>query len=135
MLTEKEILALGPEDYMNEAQLRFFKSRLEAKVSVISERLQRYQDSMQAERHSDAADTASSEESRNMAMNMAAMDRKELQNARTALAAIEEGEYGYCQETGEPIGLKRLLLVPESLYSVETMRTIESKQQHLRSVA
>ncbi|RMR22212.1 DnaK suppressor domain-containing protein [Pseudomonas syringae pv. persicae] len=53
--------------------------------------------------------------------------RQALSNVLKALEILALGDYGFCQETGEAIGLKRLLPVPESLYSVESMRVLEAK--------
>ncbi|MBL3828930.1 molecular chaperone DnaK [Pseudomonas syringae pv. theae] len=57
-----------------------------------------------------------------------------MSDVHKALEILALGDYGFCQETGEAIGIKRLLLVPESLYSVESMRALEAKGMHLRQV-
>jgi DnaK suppressor protein len=69
-----------------------------------------------------------------MIVNMIERDKRALSNVRLALEAIVLGDYGFCRETGEPIGLPRLMLVPESLYSVESMRVQETKNAHLRRI-
>ncbi|EGH05278.1 molecular chaperone DnaK [Pseudomonas amygdali pv. aesculi] len=61
--------------------------------------------------------------------------RQALIHVLKVLEILALGDYGFCQETGEAIGLKRLLLVPESLYSVEWMRVLEAKGMHQRQVA
>lgn len=134
-LSEKDLLAMPADDYMNDEQISFFKQRLLDKQRVLQERLNGHQKVMVGERAPDAADMASGEESRSLAMSFVSRDTAELKRVSLALAAITEDEYGYCQETGVEIGIPRLLAVPESLYSVEAMSVIEAQRQHLRGVA
>lgn len=134
-MTEEELLAQGEDAYMNEAQLSFFKALLTAKESQIKARIAEHQQYCQIVRQPDDADSASTEEDRDRAMRLIEMDHSTLSRIRAALDAIDAGEYGYCEETGAPIGLKRLLLVPESLLSVEAMWVREEKNRHQRAVA
>lgn len=133
MLTEKELLAQPSSEYMSDDQLAFFQSILVNKMKSINERIRDSKSSLQVERNSDVSDTASVEESRTLGLNIAQRDNQELARINKALTMIAEGEYGYCLDSGEEIGLKRLIAVPESLFSVESMRAIEAKQQHQRS--
>mgnify|MGYP000656226601 CR=1 FL=1 len=57
-------------------------------------------------------------------------ERKLLQKIRSALALIESGDYGYCEDTGEPIGLKRLLARPTASLSIEAQERREKMQKH-----
>ncbi|WP_375233625.1 TraR/DksA family transcriptional regulator, partial [Pseudomonas syringae] len=66
--------------------------------------------------HPDEADFAFDEENRAVAASMIDRDRQTLSHVLKALEILVLGDYGFCQETGEVIGIKRLLLVPESLY-------------------
>lgn len=134
-MTVTELLAQGDAEYMSVAQLAFFKSLLEEKRVAVQERVRANQGVCRIERQPDEVDFASTEEQRNMALNMIERDREELKRITLAIEMIEAGEYGYCLETGDPIGLKRLLAVPESLYSIETMRIREAKLAHHTKVA
>ncbi|WP_375233117.1 TraR/DksA family transcriptional regulator, partial [Pseudomonas ficuserectae] len=80
-------------------------------------------------------DFASDEENRAVAASMIERDRQTLSHVLKALEILALGDYGFFQETGEAIGIKRLLLVPESLYSVESMRALEAKGMHQRQAA
>jgi len=134
-MTEKEILAQGEAEYMNEGQLAFFKRLLEEKRMAVQARMRANQTLLQIERQPDDVDFASTEEARNMALNMVDRDRAEIMRIIRALKMIEDREYGYCAETGDPIGLRRLLAVPESLYCIEAMRVREAKSMHHASAA
>lgn len=132
-MTEEQLLAQGAEDYMNAGQLAFFKQLLEGKADAIRERIREQQALCQIERHPDATDAASIEEDRSKALRLIDMDNTTLTKIKAALNAITEGEYGYCQDTGEPITIKRLLLIPESLLSVDAMQARELRSRHQRA--
>lgn len=133
--SDRQILEQQLEDaYMDTGQLDFFKARLQAKAADLRGRLRSYQASCEIERHPDAGDFASDEEHRAITGTMIERDKLALGCANQALDALAHGDYGFCRETGEPIGLPRLLLVPESLYSVESMRVREAKGAHQRQV-
>ncbi|VVP44983.1 TraR/DksA family transcriptional regulator [Pseudomonas fluorescens] len=135
LMSVEQLLDQADDEYMSVGQLAFFKNRLELKAAELRDRLLSCQASCEIERHPDEADFASDEEHRAMAASMIERDRQTLNYVRKALEILALGDYGFCQETGEAIGLKRLLLVPESLYSVESMRVLEAKGMHLRQVA
>lgn len=136
MLSEKELLAQPEEAYMGPEQIEFFRHRLQEKRRVLLERKHVIQAECQAATATaDIVDAASDEEERKMAINMLALCDAELRKIAKALNEMDDGEYGYCLETGEPIGLKRLLTVPESLYSMETARMHEQRASHTRAWA
>lgn len=135
LLTQTELLAQGEDDYMSEEQVAFFKQCLQDKASAIQSRIAGSQGACEVERHADEGDSASVEEARTLTIRLIERDRADLVRIQHALDAIAEGGYGFCADTGEPIGIQRLLIVPESLYSVETMRIREAKGQHLIKVA
>ena len=130
MLSEAELFTQSADDYMSPGQLEFFAGRLQARALELRERILLSRSSCDIERHPDAADFASDEEARSMAFKMIERDRLALDQVLQALELIRLGDYGFCHETGEPIGLERLLLVPESFYSVETMSILEVKGRH-----
>ncbi|RMS28743.1 TraR/DksA family transcriptional regulator [Pseudomonas ficuserectae] len=135
LMSVEQLLGQAEVAYMGVDQLAFFKDRLEVKAAELRDRLLSYQTSCEIERHSDEADFASDEENRAVAASMIERDRQTLRHVLKALEILALGAYGFCQETGEAIGLKRLLLVPESLYSIESMRVLEAKGMHQRQVA
>lgn len=132
-LTEEELLAQSADEYMNADQLAFFKGRLLAKAESIRERIRANQQLCQIERQADASDAASIEEDRSKAMRLIDLDNNVLANIKKALEAIADESYGFCQETGCEISLERLLLIPESLLSVDAMQAREARSRHQRA--
>ncbi|HFK2002900.1 TPA: TraR/DksA family transcriptional regulator [Pseudomonas aeruginosa] len=130
MLTETEVLALPEDEFMGPAMLVFFKHRLMLKREEVSNRLTASRVSIGIERQADDADNAANEEFRTLAITMAERDRTDLVNINEALRRIEDDEYGWCAVSGEPISVQRLLLVPESKFSVEVMASMEAKAMH-----
>lgn len=135
MLTIAELMAQPQNDYMNDEQLAFFNDLLARKAQDLRDHLNAHRQDFEIERHSDEADFASDEEERAVAVKMIERDRVTLGQVSHALELIRQGDYGFCRETGEPIGIQRLLLVPESLYCVESMRVIEAKSRHSQRYA
>ena len=114
-LTEKDIIAWdGPEDdYMNAQHLEFFRNLLTKQQDEIINKADATTDRMQHDTAS-AADPAARDR-----------ERKLLAKIQAAIRAIDEGEYGFCHDTGEPIGLKRLLARPTATLSVEAQERRE----------
>ena len=116
------------EPFMNERQRDYFRQKLLAwKEDILKEAketLQHLQDENQ--NHPDLADRASSETDRAIELRARDRQRKLIAKIEAALTRIEDGTYGYCEETGEPIGLKRLEARP-----IATM-TIEAQERHER---
>jgi DnaK suppressor protein len=133
MLTEKQIRRAPKKDYMNEAQLEFFKSHLlELKretISHIDEARQRLAD---ANRETDELDRALTEEENRLRLRIADRESKLLPKIDEALKRIEEGEYGWCEETGEPIGIERLLLRPTATLCAEAKARQERLERNFR---
>lgn len=131
-LTEQDILNWnGPEsDYMNEDQLAFFRETLVkmqdeliAKASVTTDHLQDH------EAAPDPADRASQEEEYALELRTRDRERKLLKKIEQALAQIDSGDYGYCEETGDPIGIPRLLARPTATLSLEAQQRRELRQK------
>ncbi|MBL6718156.1 MAG: RNA polymerase-binding protein DksA [Pseudomonadales bacterium] len=133
MLTEKQIRRAPKKDYMNEAQLEFFKKHLlELKretISHIDEARQRLAD---ANRETDELDRALTEEENRLRLRIADRESKLLPKIDEALKRIEEGEYGWCEETGEPIGIERLLLRPTATLCAEAKARQERLERNYR---
>ena len=133
MLKEKQIRRAPKKDYMNEAQLEFFKNHLlELKretISHIDEARQRLAD---ANRETDELDRALTEEENRLRLRIADRESKLLPKIDEALKRIEEGEYGWCEETGEPIGIERLLLRPTATLCAEAKARQERLERNYR---
>src|SRR5215510_11619808 len=116
------------EPFMNDRQREYFRKKLldwkEEILKEAKETLQHLQDENQ--NHPDLADRASSETDRAIELRARDRQRKLISKIEEALARIDDGTYGYCEETGEPIALKRLEARP-----IATL-TIEAQERHER---
>ncbi len=139
ILDENELLAKPENDYMSEEQVAFFQNLLVSKkrelISRIGDRETSLTITEQVPDAADAADAGSIEEERNLTMSLLLRERAEMKAIDQALARIEDDEYGWCSVTGEPIGLRRLLLNPTAALSVEAQTRLEQTGRHVRSVA
>lgn len=115
------------EPFMNERQLIYFRKKLLAWKSEILESSRETLDNLQdTGNHPDLTDRASSETDRALELRARDRQRKLIAKIDEALIRIQEGEYGYCVDTGEPISLKRL----EARPVVE--RSLEAQERHER---
>lgn len=131
MLTEEKLLKMPLKDYMNEAQLAFFRQRL---VDMQNELLQNADDTTEHLRENevvpDPADRATIEEEHALELRTRDRERKLLKKIGQSIAQIDSGEdYGWCEETGEPIGLGRLLARPTATLSLEAQERREKVQK------
>ena len=129
MLAEKpEYRPSEDEEFMNERQLEYFKQKLlnwkEDILRESRETLAHLQ--AETENHPDLADRATSETDRALELRTRDRQRKLISKIEAALRRIENGEYGYCEVTGEPISLQRLEARP-----IATM-TLEAQERHER---
>jgi DnaK suppressor protein len=122
------------EPFMNERQREYFRSKLlnwrEDILKEAKETLQHLQDENQ--NHPDLADRASSETDRAIELRARDRQRKLIAKIDAALARIDEGTYGFCEETGEPIALKRLEARPIATLSVEAQERHEKRERVYR---
>jgi len=129
-LTEAELLKMPDSDYMNEAQLAFFRQRLQ---QVEKDLLANAGETTEHLRETvivpDPADRATIEEEHALELRTRDRERKLLKKVQQSLARIDSGEYGYCEETGEPIGIPRLLARPTATLSLEAQQRRELKQK------
>ncbi|BBO60500.1 RNA polymerase-binding protein DksA [Mycoavidus sp. B2-EB] len=129
-LTEAEILKMGEKDYMNEAQLEFFKRRLEQlQEELLHNAGQTTEHLRETVVVPDPADRATIEEEHALELRTRDRERKLLKKIQQSLKRIEAGEYGWCEETGEPIGLARLLARPTATLSLEAQERRELRQK------
>jgi len=125
---EREYRPTEDEPFMNEQQREYFRQKLlrwkDEILREARETLLHLQN--ENENHPDLADRASSETDRSIELRARDRQRKLISKIDAALARIEDGTYGYCEETGEPIALKRLEARP-----IATL-TIEAQERHER---
>jgi DnaK suppressor protein len=119
------------EPFMNERQLEYFRQKLlnwkEDILRESRETLSHLQED--TENHPDIADRASSETDRALELRTRDRQRKLISKIDEALRRIEEGVYGYCEETGEPIGVARLDARPIATLSLEAQERHERRER------
>jgi DnaK suppressor protein len=122
------------EPFMNERQKDYFRQKLaiwrEDILKEAKETLQHLQDENQ--NHPDLADRASSETDRAIELRARDRQRKLINKIDAALHRIDDGSYGFCEETGEPIGIKRLEARPIATLSVEAQERHERRERIYR---
>jgi DnaK suppressor protein len=122
------------EPFMNDRQRQYFRVKLlswrEEILKEARETLRHLQD--ESCNHPDLADRASSETDRSIELRARDRQRKLIAKIDAALARIEDGSYGYCEETGEPISLKRLEARPIATLSVEAQERHERRERVYR---
>ena len=132
-MTEQELLSLPEEAYMNAVQQAFFRELLLTQRTELQERISDEFELMRAfEPSSDPSDLGTVEEQRQWQLRLLEREKKLLDKIDEALERISRGEYGWCEETGEPIGLRRLLLRPTTTLSIEAKERQEQKERHMR---
>jgi DnaK suppressor protein len=119
------------EPFMNERQLKYFRQKLliwkDDILRESGETLRHLQS--ETENHPDLADRASSETDRALELRTRDRQRKLISKIDDALRRIEDGSYGYCEETGEPIGLARLDARPIATLSLEAQERHERRER------
>ena len=116
---------------MSERQLDYFKHKLQAwKEDILRESRETLTHlQSETENHPDIADRASSETDRSLELRTRDRQRKLISKIDEAIRRIEEGSYGYCEETGEPIGLARLEARPIATLSLEAQERHERRER------
>ena len=132
-----KIKAYRPSDkepFMNERQREYFRQKLLTWKEEILKEAKETLAHLQAENenHPDLADRASSETDRAIELRARDRQRKLVAKIEAALARIEDGSYGYCVETGDPISLKRLEARPIATLSVEAQERHERRERIYR---
>jgi DnaK suppressor protein len=130
LLTEEQLLSMSESEYMNAEQLAFFRYRLQ---QMERELLSNADETTEHLRETvivpDPADRATIEEEHALELRTRDRERKLLKKVQGSLAQIESGDYGYCEETGDPIGIPRLLARPTATLSLEAQQRREIKQK------
>ena len=122
------------EPFMNDRQREYFRSKLMAWKEEILKEARETLVTLQSEseNHPDIADRASSETDRAIELRARDRQRKLISKIDAAMARIDENTYGYCEETGEPISLKRLEARPIATLSVEAQERHEKREKVYR---
>jgi DnaK suppressor protein len=130
-LTEPELLAMPDTEYMNEKQVEFFRVRLKAQKDDLLSNAGQTTEHLREDTSivPDPADRATIEEEHALELRTRDRERKLLKKIAQALTRLDSGEYGFCDETGEPIGLARLLARPTATLSLEAQQRREMKQK------
>lgn len=129
-LTEAELLAMPESEYMNAQQTAFFRERLLAMRDELQRKVDETVEHMrEQEAVADPADRATVEEEHALELRTRDRERKLLKKIEQSIARIDAGDYGYCDETGEPIGVGRLLARPTATLSLEAQQRRELKQK------
>lgn len=132
-LTEQELLAMSEDDYMNTQQLDFFRALLENMRQEIFDNGQATISHMrETEAVPDEADRATQEEEHVLEQRIRDRERKQLRKIDGALDRISNRTYGYCEASGEPIGLRRLLARPTATLTIEEQERHEREERVFR---
>ncbi|EKF17962.1 RNA polymerase-binding protein DksA [Nitratireductor pacificus] len=133
-LIDAKYVPTEDEPFMNERQRSYFRTKLLRWKNDILKEARETLEALQQENanHPDLADRASSETDRAIELRARDRQRKLISKIDAALLRIEEGTYGYCEETGEPISLKRLDARPIATLSIEAQERHERREKVYR---
>jgi len=121
------------EPFMNDRQRAYFRKKLvDWKEEILRSSKDTLENLQESEQHPDLTDRASSETDRAIELRARDRQRKLIAKIDDALKRIEDGTYGYCEETGEPIGVKRLDARPIATLSVEAQERHEKREKIYR---
>ena len=130
-LSDAEVLAMPDTEYMNDKQIEFFKAKLDALKEDLLSNAGETTEHLREDTSivPDPADRATIEEEHALELRTRDRERKLLKKISQSLARLESGDYGFCDETGEPIGLGRLIARPTATLSLEAQQRRELKQK------
>ena len=130
-LSVDELLAMPDAEYMNDKQLDFFRAQLQKQKDDLLSNAGETTEHLREDTSivPDPADRATIEEEHALELRTRDRERKLLKKIAQSLARLDSGDYGFCDETGEPIGLQRLLARPTATLSLEAQQRRELKQK------
>jgi DnaK suppressor protein len=130
-LTEAEVLAMPESEYMGDKQIEFFRVKLQSLKDDLLSNAGETTEHLREDTSivPDPADRATIEEEHALELRTRDRERKLLKKISQSLARLDSGEYGFCDETGEPIGLGRLIARPTATLSLEAQQRRELKQK------
>jgi DnaK suppressor protein len=132
-MTKEKLLAMPADDYMNAEQQAYFIQLLQAMKVETQARIDESRSAIESlDSPADPADAASVEEERHWLVNAIERDQRLLPQLEQALGRIAEDTFGWCEDSGEPIGLKRLLISPTTKYCIEAQERHEQIDRHQR---
>ena len=133
IMTKEELLAAPEEDYMNEQQQAFFRQLLLGLREETVESMEKAKKQLSSPPEmNDEGDHAAYEEESRLSLRILDRERRLLPKIEDALKRIATGDYGYCIESGDPIGIPRLLARPTAEQSAEVKALNERKEQNFR---
>ncbi len=133
LLTEEQIRSAPNADYMSDEQLVFFRERLlQMRAEVLARELEVKERLHQREVFADPADRASAEEEHWLDLRLRERESLLLRKIEDALKRIRDKDYGYCEKTGEPIGIARLLARPTATVCVDIKGQDERAESQYR---
>ncbi len=130
-LSDAEVLAMPDSEYMNAKQIEFFRTKLESLKDDVLSNAGETTEHLREDTTivPDPADRATIEEEHALELRTRDRERKLLKKIMQSIARLDSGDYGYCDETGEPIGLGRLIARPTATLSLEAQQRRELKQK------
>lgn len=129
-MTDEDILRAPEKDYMNDAQRAFFRQKLlELRAQLLNNADDTGQHLRENEVTTDPSDRATLEEEYTLELRTRDRERKLLKKVEKSIKQIDDGTYGFCEETGEPIGVARLLARPTATLSLEAQERRERVQK------
>ncbi|HEV7278499.1 MAG TPA: RNA polymerase-binding protein DksA [Devosiaceae bacterium] len=136
-MSSAEVLEYRPtedEPFMNPRQRDYFRQKLEQwKEDILRESRETLENLQEeSQNHADMADRASSESDRALELRTRDRQRKLIAKIDAALKRIDDGTYGYCEETGDPIGIARLDARPIATLSLEAQESHERREKVYR---
>ena len=130
-LTDAEVLAMPEAEYMKPKQIEFFRTKLTALKDGVLSNAGETTEHLREDTSNvpDPADRATIEEEHALELRTRDRERKLLKKIMQSLTRLDSGDYGFCDETGEPIGLGRLIARPTATLSLEAQQRRELKQK------
>jgi DnaK suppressor protein len=130
IITEEQLLKMPESKYMNQDQLDFFENLLKEQAVELEDSILKAKEALaDSEQEIDLNDVATKQEMQQLHLRTMERQAKLVKKLNKSLMLIKEGEYGYCLETGEPIGLRRLLARPTATLSIQSKQAQEHQEK------